>query len=76
MPQQRAELPTGGKPCNKCGGEEIAAMEAGGGGASFGIEYRHKPDCPTLFCPHGKRWADNDCVPCDEEPWPGHEEGD
>lgn len=53
------------KPCEKCGGPQCAAFEAGQGGYSAGTEYRHDPACPALRCEHGVLWAE-ECDKCEE----------
>jgi hypothetical protein len=64
------------KPCEKCGGPQCAAFEAGSGGYSAGTEYRHAASCPALRCEHGVLWKD-DCDQCEEnERLAGASEGD
>lgn len=57
------EIPEG-KPCENCGQPEGVKLHVSRGGYGVTSGHEHKPDCPTLFCPHGALWSD-DCTDCE-----------
>lgn len=62
----RLDIP-GGKPCEKCGGAAYAELKVSRGGWQAGSGYWHAADCATHFCPHGVRWATEECARCEAE---------
>jgi hypothetical protein len=54
------------KPCEDCGGPQIATFSSSGTGYSCGSSYLHEDGCPTLRCKHDTLWTYG-CTGCDAE---------
>lgn len=56
----------GRPPCKECGASDAVELNVSSTGYSVTSRHQHKPECPTLFCPHGVRWHE-DCATCEAE---------